>query len=175
MHITCNADELNKQLESVKADIENRLTVMAQKFSFGVAESAIDYTPLGDSEKNADLYKVRQQIWGLQPIEGYARGSWQVSLDGSLDKQELYGASSGATALGAVNTHLRNYKLGEDIIIGNPAHYIGALEGLQGIPSSRQAPQGIMKPATDKIMNFYQLKLDDYYNSGQNWSKSSWQ
>lgn len=175
MQITCNSDELVKQLEAFQVDVENRLKIMAQKFSFGVAEAAIDYTPLGDSEKNAALYQTRQEIWGLQPIEGYARGSWQVSLDGSLDKQELYGASSGATALGAINTHLMNYKLGEDILIGNPAHYIGNLEGLNGIPSSRQAPQGIMQPTTDKIMNFYQLKLDDYYNSGKNWSKSSWQ
>jgi hypothetical protein len=174
MKITCNVDELTKQLEALTQDTQQRMENMARKFSYGVASSAVDFTPLGDSEKFASLYQMRQQIWGLQPVEGYARGSWQVSLDGTLDRQELYGISSGDTALGAVNTHLLNYKLGEDILIGNPAEYIGSLEGIGGIPSSKQAPQGIMAPATDRIMNIYAIKLDDYYNSGKNWS-GGWQ
>lgn len=174
MKVTCNADELIKQLESLTVDVENRMKNMVRQFSYGVASSAVDYTPLGDATKYPALYEQRQQIWGLRPEEGYARGSWQVSLDGTLDRQELYGVGSGDTALGAVNTHLMNYKLGEDILIGNPAHYIGNLEGLGGIPSSPQAPQGIMKPATDKIMSIYAIRLDDYYNSGKNWS-GGWQ
>jgi len=174
MRVTCNADELAKQLEALTADTQQRMENMARKFSYGVASSAVDYTPLGDSEKYANLYQMRQQIWGLQPVEGYARGSWQVALDGTLERQELYGIGSGDTALGAVNTHLMNYRLGEDILIGNPAEYIGHLEGIGGPPSSRQAPNGIMEPATEKIMKFYQFKLDDYYNSGKNWS-TAWQ
>ena len=86
----------------------------------------------------------------------------------------IAGAGSGKTALDAVNIHLMNYSLGEDVLIGNPAHYIGNLEGLYGPPSSRNAPQGIMKPATDKIMSIYAIKLDDYYNAGKNWS-GGWQ
>jgi len=174
MRTTCNADEISEQLAKLALDVEKRMENMVRQFSYGVASSAIDYTPLGDAETNAGLYQQRQQIWGLKPEEGYARGSWQVALDGTLDKQELYGQGSGATALGAVDTHLRNYKLGEDILIGNPAHYIGILEGLTGKPSSKWATQGIMKPATDKIMNIYALKLDDYYNAGKNWS-GGWQ
>jgi hypothetical protein len=174
MQVTCNSNDLLKQLEALAGEVEKRLENMVKQFSYGVASSAIDYTPLGDAAKYPALYEQRQQIWGLRPEEGYARGSWQVALDGTLDKQELYGAGSGATALGAVNTHLRNYKLGEDILVGNPAHYIGNLEGLQGSPSSLQAPQGIMKPATDKIMNIYAIRPPDYYNAGKNWS-GGWQ
>lgn len=174
MKVTSNIDDLAKQLEDLKLDVENRLKGMVQKFSFNIADAAVGFTPLGDESLYPSLYEQRQQIWGLKPEKGYARGSWQVSLDGTLDKQELYGVGSGDTALGAVNTHLRNYKLGEDIIIGNPAHYIGNLEGLYGPPSSRQAPQGIMKPATDKIINIYAIRLDDYYNAGKNWS-GGWQ
>jgi len=174
MRVTSNADELIKQLEELTVDVENRLESMVRRFSFGVAASAVDFTPLGDAEKYPSLYAMREQVWGLRPEEGYARGSWQVALDGSLEKQALYGISSGETALGAVNTHLMNYKLGEDILVGNPAHYIGNLEGLNGVPSSRQAPQGIMQPATEKIMQIYALKLDDYYNAGKNWS-GGWQ
>lgn len=174
MKVTCNIEEVTKQLTEIALDVEKRMENMVRQFSYGVASSAVDYTPLGDSEKYANLYQMRQQVWGLKPMEGYARGSWQVSLDGSLDRQELYGLGSGEVALGAVDTHLRNYKLGEDVLIGNPAHYIGQLEGLTGVPSSRQAPQGIMKPATEKIMGFYALKLDDYYNQNKTWS-SGWQ
>lgn len=174
MKVTSNIDDLTKQLEALKLDVENRLKNMVRKFSFNIADAAIGFTPLGDSSLYPALYEQRQQIWGLKPEEGYARGSWQVALDGTLDKQELYGIGSGNTALGAVNTHLMNYNLGEDIIIGNPAHYIGNLEGLYGPPSSRQAPQGIMKPTTDKIMNIYAIRLDDYYNAGKNWS-GGWQ
>jgi hypothetical protein len=175
MKVTCNADELTKQLEELTTDVEQRLARMVRKFSVGVAEAAIGYTPLGDADQYPALYAMREQVWGLNPEEGYARGSWQIALDGTLEKQALYGASSGNTALGAVNTHLMNYKLGEDIIVGNPAHYIGNLEGLDGVPSSKKAPQGIMKPTTEKVMAFYQLKLDDYYNSDNDWSTTSWQ
>lgn len=174
MRVTCNIEELAKQLEELAVDVEKRMENMVRQFSYGVASSAIDYTPLGDASKYPSLYAMRQEVWHLRPEEGYARGSWQVSLDGTLDKQELYGINSGAVALGAVDTHLMNYKLGEDVLIGNPAHYIGNLEGLTSSPSSKQAPQGIMQPATDKIMNIYALKLDDYYNAGKNWS-GGWQ
>lgn len=174
MQVTCNSTELEKQLIALTAEVEKRLENMVKQFSYGVASSAIDYTPLGNAAKYPSQYAQRQQIWGLQPREGYARGSWQVALDGTLDKQELYGTGSGGKALDAVDTHLRNYKLGEDILVGNPAHYIGNLEGLNGPPSSKWAPQGIMKPATDKIMNIYAIRLDDYYNSGKNWS-GGWQ
>lgn len=174
MRVTCNADALLKQLEDLTTDVESRLKNMVKQFSYGVADAAIGYTPLGDASLHAAAYEQRQQIWGLRPEEGYARGSWQVSLDGSLERQELYGAGSGKTALDAVNIHLMNYSLGEDVLIGNPAHYIGNLEGLYGPPSSRNAPQGIMKPATDKIMSIYAIKLDDYYNAGKNWS-GGWQ
>lgn len=174
MKVTSNVDDLVKQLDELKVEVENRLKVMVQKFSVNVADAAIGYTPLGNANLYPSFYEQRQKVWGLKPEEGYARGSWQVSLDGTLHRQELYGAGSGATALGAVNTGLMNYKLGEDIIIGNPAHYIGNLEGLNGRPSSKNAPQGIMKPATDKIMSIYAIRLDDYYNSGKNWS-GGWQ
>lgn len=174
MKVTCNANELTEQLEELLVDVETRLKTMVKQFSFGVADAAIGFTPLGDASLYPALYEQRQQIWGLRPEEGYARGSWQVALDGTLDKQELYGAGSGKAALDAVDIHLMNYKLGEDILIGNPAHYIGNLEGLDGPPSSKNAPQGIMKPATDKIMSIYAIRLDDYYNSGKNWS-GGWQ
>lgn len=174
MKVTANIDDLAKHLAEVKLDIENRLKLMVRQFSFNIADAAIGFTPLGNASLYPALYEQRRHIWGLRPEEGYARGSWQVSLDGTLDKQELYGAGSGETALSAVRTHLMNYNLGEEIIIGNPAHYIGNLEGLYGPPSSKNAPQGIMKPATDKIMNIYAIRLDDYYNAGKNWS-GGWQ
>lgn len=155
--ITANVDELLKSLELYHADTVRRLENMVSGFSYEVSLTAVKNTPLGDVETYLDLYVRRNKAHPEFDISaGLAQGNWQVSLDGTIEFQNIY---SGKTALGAVKTHLMNYKLGETVLIGNNLLYIGRLEG----GSSNQAPDGIMQPTVDNIMSTYKINLVRYF------------
>lgn len=162
MRITANIDALQKSLEEAKKEVAKKLEGMVKKFSYWVTVSATNYTPLGDSEKYSNLYKLREERYGLKPEEGFARGSWQISLDGTLDVQELYGPGSNSVAVDAAIINLMNYSLGETVLIGNTGPYIQKLEDNY---SKRTNGQGIMQPTLEMITRVYQLDLDSYYRT----------
>jgi hypothetical protein len=162
MRITANIDSLKKSLEEAKKEITFKLEGMVKKFSYWVTVSATNNTPLGDSQRYANLYALRQETYGLKPEEGFARGSWQVSLDGSLDVQELYGINSNNFAVDAAIINLMNYSLGEKLIIGNTGPYIEKLEDNYSVKTNGQ---GIMQPTLDMVTSVYQLDLDSYYRT----------
>ena len=153
--ITADVSKLIEQLNQYHLDAVKRMENMVRGFTYEFAMIAIDNTPLGDDEKYAALYKRRTY---LQPIAGFAQGSWQVPVDmkGSLDQQDLY---SGSAALSAIKTHMLNYTLGETFVLGNTGPYITQLnEGY-----SDQAPEGITKPTRDQMLAAYKVNLLRYY------------
>ena len=153
--ITADVSKLIEQLNQYHLDAVKRMENMVRGFTYEFAMIAIDNTPLGDDEKYAALYKRRTN---LQPIAGFAQGSWQVPVDmkGSLDQQDLY---SGSAALSAIKTHMLNYTLGETFVLGNTGPYITQLnEGY-----SDQAPEGITKPTIDQMLAAYKVNLLRYY------------
>jgi hypothetical protein len=162
MRISCNTSKLEQSLKKFHEQAVYKLQGMVKKFSYWVTVSATNYTPLGDSDRYASLYQLREERYGLEPKEGFARGSWQVSLDGSLDVQELYGVNSNSAAVDAAITNLMNYSLGDTLLIGNTGPYIQKLENNY---SDKTRGQGIMQPTIEMITNVYQLDLDTYYRT----------
>lgn len=160
--ITVNVDEVIKSLMAYKAEVDRKLTYMVKGFAYEITRTAISNTPIGDAAAHMALYLRRERLLGLQPEEGFAQGSWQVSTDGVFNVQEYYGTSSGGEALSLVKTSLNAYQLGQTLYIGNKGYYIRNLEG----GSSNQAPLGIMKPTTDHIVSTLQADLVRLYNQG---------
>lgn len=105
-------------------------------------------------------YKSRTD---LQPVEGFSRGSWQVSTTGQFSKQEYYGYGSGDAALSLVKGNLGNYILGQTVYIGNNAYYIKALENNY---SEQTQGLGIMQPTVDSIIATYQVDLKRLFDEG---------
>lgn len=157
--ISANFAEVRRALEAYKKEVDRKLTYMVRAFAYSVTETAIGNTPLGDAEKYIGLYERRQMSLGLEPKEGFAKGSWQISADQNLDIQATY---SGSAALGLVKTSLSSYKLGSDLYIGNKGYYIGKLDN----GYSDQAPDGITKPTTDHIFTVLQTDLVRLFNEG---------
>lgn len=157
--ISANFAEVKKSLEKYKAEVDRKLTYMVRMFAYRVTETAIGNTPLGDAEKYAGLYALREKSLGLDPRAGFAQGSWQVSSSNNFELQETY---SGDTALGLVKTSLAGYKLGNNLYIGNKGYYIQRLEA----GSSKQAPLGISKPTTDHIFSVLQTDLVRLFREG---------
>lgn len=148
--------DVSKTLESLKkahAEIVRRLENMVRGFAYEFAMTAVSNTPLGDDEKYFKLYQRRTY---LQPIAGFAQGSWQYSESGTLLQQDIY---SGSEALAIIKSKLAGYKLGESLTIGNTGPYIVNLE--HGY--SNQAPDGIVKPTIEQVMNAYRINLVRYY------------
>ena len=160
--ITANVDEVIKSLMAYKAEVDRKLTYMVRGFAYEITRTAISNTPLGDAEEHMALYLRRERLLGLQPEEGFAQGSWQVSTDGAFSVQAIYGTTAGGEALSLSKTSLNAYTLGQTLYIGNKGYYIRNLEN----GSSDQAPMGIMKPTTDHIMSVLQADLVRLYNQG---------
>lgn len=152
--VTADVSKLIEDLKKFHLDAIQRMENMVRGFTYEFAMIAIDNTPLGDhTGQYANLYKRRTY---LQPIAGFAQGSWQVSEDGTLEQQDLY---SGSSALSAIKIHMLNYKLGDNFVLGNTGPYINKLEN----GHSNQAPEGILKPTLDQMLSAYQVNLVRYY------------
>lgn len=148
--------DISKTIESLKkahAEIVRRMENMVRGFAYEFAVTAVANTPLGDDEKYAKLYQRRTY---LQPIAGFAQGSWQYSESSNLAEQDTY---SGSEALQKIQGKLSGYKLGESFVIGNTGPYIINLEN----GSSDQAPDGITRPTIDQVMSAYKINLVRYY------------
>lgn len=162
MRITCNFSELEDSLKKFHEEAVRKMEGMVQKFSHIVALTAIDNTPIGDSIKWQSLYLYRYENIGLEPIEGFAKGSWRVSMDGTLEMQTLYGQNSDEQAASLIKQDLVQYKLGETVMISNFGPYILNLEN-NFQKYNKQQP--IIQPTLESIYRTYQLSLDDYYKA----------
>jgi len=162
MQITCDTSKLEQSLKKFHEEAVRKMEGMVRKFSHIVAWTAIDNTPIGDSVKWEALYLLRQKNIGLEPIEGFAKGSWRVSMDGTLEMQTLYGQNSDEQASSLIKQDLMQYKLGETVMISNFGPYILDLEN-NFQKYNKQQP--IMQPTLESIYRTYQLSLDDYYKA----------
>lgn len=156
MRVSCNVDEVRKQFDQVVLQIEGKLKNMVVGFAHDVAREAVDANPLGSSPKFADLYALREQRTGLQPIEGFSRGSWQASTSWPLPRRETYGEASGDNAVANVPSELSNYKLGQTVYIGNTGPYIETINSRFGI-----ADRALLA-----LMQAYSSNLKYHYDRG---------
>jgi hypothetical protein len=162
MQVSCDTSKLEENLKKFHEEAVRKMQGMVQKFSHIVAWTAIDNTPIGDSLKWEDLYQKRYDEIGLEPIEGFAKGSWRVSMDGTLEMQTLYGQDSDEMAASLIKQDLSQYKLGETVMISNFGPYIVELEK-NFTRYNKQQP--IMQPTLESVYRTYQLSLDDYYKA----------
>jgi len=151
--ITVDVSKVLEELKAYHQDTVRRLEKMVVGFSYEIAKTAIEKTPLGDAKKYFEWYQSRKY---LSPEEGFARGSWQANTSGDFSIQTIYGANSGSEALSLVKSDLTNYKLGESVFVGNKGFYIRQLENNY---SSQTNNLGIMQPTLDSIMQTYQVDL----------------
>ena len=158
--------DVSKVLEELKAyhqDTIRRMENMVRGFAYIISKTAIENTPLGNSEEYFKLYELRQGRTGLEPVEGFARGSWQVNTTGQFSMQAIYGVDSGGQALALVKADLGSYKLGDTVFVGNKGFYIRLLENNY---SDQTNELGIMQPTLDSIMQTYKVDLPRLYKEG---------
>lgn len=165
--ITCDSSKLLNDLKDFHKEATRRLKSMVMDFSSTVTSVVIDKTPLGSAEVYPKFYDKRLtdpawQSYGLQPVEGFAKGSWRISTDGSINVQELYTSGSGDVALGLADDAVENYKLGDTVTISNKGPYIDKLESNY---SEQTNGEGIMQPTVNEILFIHQLDLADYYKN----------
>lgn len=161
--ISADVSKVLEELKAYHADTVRRLENMVRGFAYTISKTAIENTPLGNSEEFFKLYELRQGRTGLEPVEGFARGSWQVNTTGQFSMQAIYGVNSGGQALALVKADLASYKLGDTVFVGNKGFYIKLLENNY---SSQTNNLGIMQPTLDSIMQTYKVDLPRLYKEG---------
>ena len=161
--ISADVSKVLEELKAYHADTIRRMENMVRGFAYTISQTAIENTPLGDAETFFKLYERRKKRIGLEPIEGFAKGSWQVNTSGQFSIQAIYGVNSGSEALSLIKTDLDSYKLGDTLYIGNRGFYIDMLENNY---SSQTQGMGIMQPTLDSIMQTYKVDLVRLFKEG---------
>ena len=161
--ISVDVAKVLEELKAYHADTIRRMENMVRGFAYTISKTAIENTPRGDAEKYFKMYELRQDRTGLAPVEGFAKGSWQVNTTGQFSMQAIYGVNSGSEALSLVKADLGSYKLGDTVFVGNKGFYIRLLENNY---SSQTTGLGIMLPTLDSIMRTYQVDLPRLFLEG---------
>ena len=159
--ISADVAKVLEELKAYHADTIRRMENMVRGFSYIISKTAIENTPIGDAEQYIKLYELRQGRTGLEPVEGFARGSWQVNTTGQFSIQQVYSAGE---ALNLIKADLGSYKLGDTLYIGNTGYYIRLLENNY---SDQTNELGIMQPTLDSIMRTYQVDLPRLFREGE--------
>lgn len=163
--ITVDITKVLQELQKYKEDVDRKLKYMVVQFSYLISSEAIRNTPLGnaspkDQGGNLPWYLRREELTGLQPIAGFAKGSWQVNTSGTFNIQETY---SGGEAMSLIRGSLFSYQLGQTVYIGNTGYYIRQLENNY---SEQTQGMGIMQPTLDTITATYQVDLKRLFDEG---------
>ena len=159
--ISADVSKVLEELKAYQQDTVRRLEKMVTGFAYIISKTAIANTPLGDAEEYFKLYELRQKRTGLEPTEGFARGSWQVNTSGQFSMQAVY---SGSEALSLISTDLNSYRLGDTLYIGNRGFYIKMLENDY---SDQTQGMGIMQPTLESIMQTYKVDLPRLFREGE--------
>lgn len=164
--IKVNIEEALKKLEESRKVLENKMKNMVAGFAYTVTNIASNNTPLGDPEKFFGLYELREQTYGIDIKEGFHKGAWQYSeTKGITFDPTVYGLGSARER--AYADARMQYKLGDNFYIGASGPAYGALEAaVRGQGGSMQAPQGIMQPSTEEIMQIAGINLKKYFEEG---------
>ena len=160
--VTVEIGDLVKDLEKYHDDMVFRLEQMVRTFSYNVAMTAIQKTPIGDSIKYKGYYDARTPP--LPKWEGLAKGNWQYYRQGLGGLQIISGQDSTNAALDVFQSKALAYKLGQTFYIGNFAPYIEALEFNH---SPQTNGEGIGGPTMQVVTSIYQFSLPQYYKEAQ--------
>lgn len=164
MILSADSSKLLRSFTEFQKVLDRKLNNMVRGFSYEITKEAIEKTPLGDSSKFMQRYIDRQKAIGLNPTEGFARGSWQVKKDSNFTIQEMYGVNSSAGALSLAQSSLSALTYKDSIFIGNRGYYLKALE--KDNYSTQTNGLGIMKPAQDAILATYSISIKALYDQG---------
>lgn len=157
--ITCNVDEVVRQLQAYHEETVRGLKRMVATFAYKVTLEASHNTPVGDADRYATLYAKREEVYGIPATEGFHAGAWSYSEQWNSAEfdEKIY---TDIEAAGTVEQSVKNnFKLGKKFYIraNGPAYH------LLDTGYSPKAPEGIVAPTLNAIANIYSLNLANYY------------
>lgn len=158
---------------------DKKMQGMVEIFIYKITWQAIENTPYGSVEDYVELYNRPSRLKYLPAEAGYAKGGWVMEMNKPFSSMFFTKADSE----NALNTKYfnesrsLNYKLGDTVYITNNVPYVandgwsfGTYKNGNPVKSlesgaSSQAPNGIMQPTLNEILNIYQFKLDEFYKA----------
>lgn len=159
LKITSNAAAVADQVENIKKQIEYKLKAMVVSFANQVVSQAITYTPIGDETQYPALYQRRLEQYNLQPIRGFAKGSWRFSKTDSKAVQEFYTTAAGDYAKAEFATEMHSgYALGDSFYILNTGPYIRYVQGYV-------VAGGVVAATLKDIRSIYQYSFKQAFDS----------
>lgn len=164
--ITCNVDEVVRQLQAYHEETVRSLKRMVTTFAYYVTLEASRNTPVGDFDGNAsyqNLYKIREETYGIEATPGFHAGAWRYSeqWNDAFFDPTIY--TEEQAAIGVKQDVASKVQLGKKFYI----RAMGPAYSLLDKGYSYKAPDGIVAPTLDTIASVYSLNLANYYKGSQ--------
>lgn len=158
--IKANTVDLEKSLALAAKTITKKLENMVMGFTEEFVATAVEQTPLGDAGRYFSYYQRRLtdpslDSYGLDPIAGFAQGSWQVDFTNFAPFVENY---SGGKAVSDARTKMQKYVLGDRFTVLNKGPYIGKLNAGYS-PKANE----IMRPTLEQVQIAFRINVKKYY------------
>lgn len=166
MRITSNVKQVVADLKKISQDNRERLTYMVIQAAADLADIASDETPAAPEDWEirswyVNVYKERMQRYQIAMEPGFHKGAWVYSPNSSFDLEPQI--RSFDTVPGQVRDDMNYaYNLGEGFYIGAKGPGFAGIE--RGL--SPKAPEGVMQPTIDRIIDIYKMNLAMYYKRG---------
>lgn len=163
MIVSADTSKALNSFREFQKTFDRKMNNVVREFAYIITEEAIRKTPIGNAQAFMQRYIARQQSLGLNPEEGFARGSWQVSNSNNFTIQSIYGANSGTQALTLAQSKLSGLTFRDNIFIGNRGYYIQLLENNHSVQTLNL---GITKPTLDAVISAYRISIKSLYDKG---------
>ena len=161
--ITVDVSAFRASLEKYRLQTREKMKDTVWEVMRVWADSAIEFTPFGDSVKFANRYKSREHLYGWRSQPGLLLGNWNISVNNADTR--FYGNSfsdqSGGMIKAKLVTNEDRFNLGDTIYLSNSTPYLvrdninagGSIEG----GYSRKAPNGLKDPLLQAIMALHRV------------------
>ena len=177
-------DVVNQQLQKYHDDLVINLTKMTERFAVHLTETASNNTPVGNKEilykffmryrsrttipisftkaerKYISYYVSRERQYELPVKEGYHRGAYRYSETPSFAFSPVITDPERASKI-VSSEFVANFKLGDTFYVGASGPAYAVLDS--GL--NPQAPNGIIKPTIEEIVQAYNSNLQYFYRS----------
>lgn len=161
--IRASANDTVKSLRDFQKELKRKLEETVRDFATEMSVQASLNTPVGDADaiENKPSYRswyvTRYNKHGIEIAPGFHSGAWVFSKDNNFE----FDNSIYETEEVKSNTYLSSsgYALGDTFYIGASGPGFGLLENAY----STKAPDGIMKPTLENIIDVYSVQIKKLY------------
>jgi hypothetical protein len=166
VQVSLDTKELETSLDKYIVELKRKLEAMVAGFAYEVTLILSSNTPVGDDFAIQNVipyrrfYEMRNAATGLPLEAGYHAGAWEYTESSPTFLTQIVDRQ--VSANDAYSTASYSYNIGDKFYIAAKGPAFNVFES----GYNRQAPDGILRPSIQQIMQISMLDLKRYFDNG---------